>query len=316
MAARRRDVRRRLPDRVRMPAMLEHMTSRRLAVAMAALVAAAGGFLAACAPLAIYNRLAPTDQGAALIASDVAYGDLDRQRLDVYAPVDRPANAPVVVVFYGGSWNSGAKADYAFLGKALAARGFVAVITDYRLVPQVRFPAFVEDCARATLWAHRNAAHYGGDPARLFLLGHSAGAYNAAMVALDGRYLGALGSDTSIIRGVACLAGPYDFLPLDVASTIEAFGRSADLAQTQPVNFVTRSAPAMLLATGADDTTVKPRNTLALADKLKRAGRPVVVKRYDGVSHVGILLALSVSFRGRAPVLDDIAAFVGAKHTR
>ena len=268
---------------------------------------------AGCAPLTIYNALAPADFGGALVRADIAYGDHARQKLDVYAPEAGKSAAPIVVVFYGGSWNSGSKADYAFLGKALAAKGFVTVIADYRLVPEVRFPAFLDDCARATLWAHKNARQFGGDPGRLFLLGHSAGAYNAVMVALDGRFLRALGSDSSIIRGVAALAGPYDFLPLDADVAIAAFGREKDLNATQPINFASHAAPAMLLATGDDDTTVYPRNTYSLADKLKRFGAPVVVRSYAGVGHVEILLALSLPFRAKAPVLDDVASFINGR---
>lgn len=269
--------------------------------------------LGGCSPLTAYNALAPADLGGHLATSDIAYGQDPRQRLDVYVPSAPVTAAPVAVVFYGGSWNSGRKEDYAFLGKALAARGIVTIVADYRLVPQVRFPAFLDDGASVVVWAHHNAQKFGGDPGRLFLVGHSAGAYNAVMIALDRRYLGHLGSSPAIIKGVAALAGPYDFLPLDVDSTLAAFGKASDLAATQPVNFVSREAPAMLLATGADDTTVYPRNSHQLADRLTRAGAKVIVRSYPGVGHVGILLALSVPFRGQAPVLDDVTRFVGGR---
>ena len=281
-------------------------------VLVGAIILVAGLFVAGCSPLGLYNGLTPADAGSARVGTDIAYGDHPRQRLDIYTPDAAAKPAPVVVIFYGGSWNSGRKEDYAFLGRAIAARGFVAVIADYRLVPHVRFPAFLDDGARAIAWAQAHAREYNGDPGRIFLLGHSAGAYNAAMIALDGRYLHGAGSSTSAIRAVAALAGPYDFLPLDVASTIAAFGQANDLAQTQPINFVTRPAPPMLLATGDADTTVKPRNTRALAEKLRAAGAEVVVRTYPGVGHVGILLALSRPLRGKAPVLDDVAAFFDA----
>jgi acetyl esterase/lipase len=266
--------------------------------------------LAACAPLSAYNALTPADTGAAVAERSIAYGAHPRQKLDVYVPSGSAGGRPIAVVFYGGSWNSGHKEDYAFLGKALASRGIVAVVADYRLVPEVRFPDFVEDGAIAVLWAHKNAARFSADPNRLFLFGHSAGAYNAAMIALDPRYLARLGSSRSIVKGVAALAGPYDFLPLDKDVAIEAFGRTANLASTQPINFVSRDAPAMLLVTGTDDTTVFPRNTFALADKLKGNGAPVTVRTYPGIGHVGILLAMSVALRGRAPVLDDVSDFI------
>ena len=277
------------------------------------LMSIAAFILGGCSPLAIYNSVAPADSGGDLAKSDVAYGTHPRQKLDVYTPSGAPASAPVVVVIYGGSWNSGSKSDYAFLGKALASRGFVAMVIDYRLVPEVRFPAFLEDCARAVVWVHDNAREFGGDPGRLFVFGHSAGAYNAVMIALDAHYLKAAGSDPAIIRGVAALAGPYDFLPLDVDSTKEAFGKAEDLKQTQPINFVSKTAPTMFLATGDSDTIVRPRNTIGLADKLKRAGGSVEVRRYPGIGHIEIMLAISLPMRSKAPVLDDVTKFINGQ---
>lgn len=267
----------------------------------------------ACTPLKLFNTLAPVDPGSVLAKADAAYGSHPRQRLDVYTPHSKSEPAPVVIIVYGGSWNSGSKTDYAFLGKAFASRGFIAMVIDYRLVPEVRFPDFIEDCARAVKWAHDHARDFGGDPTRLFMLGHSAGAYNAVMVAMDPRFLQGVGAEPSIIRGVAGLAGPYDFLPLDVSATKEAFGSADNVQLTQPVNLVSGRKPAMFLATGADDTTVYPRNTLGLGDKLKRAGSPVTVRTYPDVGHVEILLALSVTFRGKAPVLADVVAFFNAQ---
>lgn len=286
------------------------ITLLRLIAAFAVLAVLAIAGLGACAPLTAFNALGPADGGARIARNDVAYGPLPRQKLDVYVPAVSTGRAPVVVIFYGGAWNSGSKDDYAFLGKAISAKGFVAVVADYRLVPKVRFPAFLEDAAHAVRWAHDNAARFNGDPGRLFVLGHSAGAYIAVMVALDGRYLREAGADPAIIQGAVGLAGPYDFLPLDVNSTIAAFGREKDLQKTQPINFVTPRAPPLLLATGTADTTVYPRNTISLAGKLQRAGVPVTVRTYPGIGHIDILLALSVSFRGKAPVLDDITSFV------
>jgi acetyl esterase/lipase len=268
--------------------------------------------LAACAPLTAFNALAPADRGARLARADIPYGALPRQKLDVYVPDAPVKSTPVVVIFYGGSWNSGSKDDYGFLGKALASRGFVAIVADYRLVPAVRFPSFLDDAALAIKWARDHAAEFNGDSTQLFLLGHSAGAYIAVMVALDGRYLRAVGADPTMVRGVAGLAGPYDFLPLDVASTVAAFGQEKDLARTQPINFVTTHSPPMFLATGTDDTTVYPRNSFGLANRLKKAGVGVTLKTYTGLGHVDILLAISVTFRGKAPVLDDVASFITA----
>jgi acetyl esterase/lipase len=228
--------------------------------------------------------------------------------LDVYAPPGA-VGLPVIVFIYGGSWNSGSKNDYAFAGAALASSGFVSVIPDYRLVPQVRFPDFVEDCAAAVRWAADHAAEYGGDASRIVLVGHSAGAYNVMMLALDAHYLRDAGVDASAVRGAIGLAGPYDFLPFDVNATRDAFGAAPDSALTQPVHFARADAPPLLLLWGEADTTVGQRNLRGLDAAIRATGGRVETKTYPGVDHVGIMLALSRPLRGRAPTLADVTAF-------
>jgi acetyl esterase/lipase len=271
-----------------------------------------GLLLGDCSALTTFNTLTPVDSGARLAGADIAYGEEARQRLDVYVPERAEARAPVIVFFYGGGWDSGRKDDYAFVGKALAAQGFATVIADYRLVPEVRFPAFVEDGAKAIRWTHDHIAEFGGDPRRIYLLGHSAGAYNAAMLSLDAHYLRQAGLRADAVRATAALSGPYDFLPLSVDSTVAAFGQAKDLVATQPINFASRAAPPMFLATGDQDTTVYPRNTTGLAARLRAAGAEVEEKTYPGVTHAGMVLALSRPFRGDAPVLADVVAFFRA----
>ena len=266
--------------------------------------------LAACTPsLGAFDALAPRDAGARRVARDVAYGEGPRRRLDVYAPTQRDGSAPVIVFIYGGSWDSGDKDDYEFLGAALASRGFVTVLPDYRLVPEVRFPGFIEDCAAAVRWVSDHVGEHGGDPERIVLVGHSAGAYNAIMLALAGDYLRGAGVDARSIRGAVGLAGPYDFLPFDVDATRNAFRQAPDALLTQPVRFARADAPPLLLLWGEDDTTVGPRNLESLARVQRAAGGNVETKTYPNVTHVGIMLALSRPFRGRAPVLNDVTAF-------
>jgi acetyl esterase/lipase len=271
------------------------------------LLAAAALAAPACAPLEAFDTLVPKDDGAE--KRTAAYAEGARGGLDVYAP-GGARTAPVIVFFYGGSWKSGRRQDYEFAGRALAALGCVVMIPDYRLVPDVRFPAFLADCAAATAWAMAHAQDFGGDPDRVVLCGHSAGAYNALMTALDPRYLAAAGADRARLRGAVGLAGPYDFYPFDVDATRDAFGQAPDPTATQPINFVAPGAPPTLLLTGLDDETVRPRNTRALAAKLEAAGCDVATREYPKVDHVDILLALSRPLRGRAPVRDDLGAFV------
>jgi acetyl esterase/lipase len=258
-------------------------------------------------PLGSFNALMPKDRASARVAEGLAYGDGPRRTLDVYAPraaADRPS--PVIVFLYGGSWNSGRRQAYAFAARALAAQGFVVVVPDHRLVPEVRYPDFLADCAAAVRWARARAGRYGGDGGRIVLIGHSAGAYNAAMLALDPALLG---PDRGAIKGFAGLAGPYDFLPLDDPATIEAFGRWRDSGDTQPVRHAAAAAPPALLLHGEADSRVKPRNSRALAARLRAAGADVRLKLYPGLGHVGILTALALPFRRQAPVLSDLAAF-------
>jgi acetyl esterase/lipase len=273
------------------------------------LASAAGALAAACSPLSLFATLAPKDPGR-LVAHGQAYGAGPRQRLDVYAPPGRPTHAPVAVFFYGGSWDSGRRQDYNWVGRALASRGFVTVIADYRLYPEVRYPGFLEDGALAVRWAIANARRYGGDPERVVLAGHSAGAYNATMLALDGRYLKAAGVDPSVVKAFAGLSGPYDFLPLKGDITRRIFGETPDLPATQPLAYVTANSPPAFLATGDRDDMVWPKNTIALAARLRTAGVEVEERHYPELDHIRMVLALSRPLRGRAPVLDEMTAFL------
>jgi acetyl esterase/lipase len=261
-----------------------------------------------CSALTTFNTLTPKDSGGSLVGDDIAYGPDPRQKLDVYAPDDAKPKTPVIVFIYGGGWNTGDRSDYSFVAKALTAQGYVTAVVDYRLVPQVRFPTFLEDCALGVRWVHEHIAQFNGDPDRIYLMGHSAGAYNVMMLALDHHYLAQAGVPLSVIKG----AGPYDFLPLDVDETIAAFSKTPDLATTQPINFVRPGEPPIFLGQGAADTLVYPRNTKALAAKLRAAGDVVDEKYYPGVTHPGILLALSRPFRDNGPVLADVMAFFRA----
>jgi acetyl esterase/lipase len=271
--------------------------------------------VSACSPLGAIDAVTAYDAGAAKVGSDVAYGPHPRQRLDVYAPEGTlgPTQArgyPVVVFVYGGSWASGDRRHYGFLGHALAARGFVTVIPDYRLVPEVTYPAFVEDAAAAVRWTRANAAAYGSDPERLAVAGHSAGAYNALMLASDPKYTDPASPDHLPLAAAVGLAGPYDFLPLDVRVTRRAFADAPDLPATQPVNIVTADGPPLLLAHGADDTTVRPANSRTLAQAARALGRDVQLRIYQRTGHAEILLAFSRLFRGAPPVLDEVTAFL------
>lgn len=239
----------------------------------------------------------------------IAYGPDARQRLDIYVP-DAPAiNSPVIVFFYGGSWQNGRKEDYFFVGQALASKGFTTVIADYRLYPQVYFPDFVSDAAKAFVWTYENIAGYGGNPEQLFIGGHSAGAYLAVMVTLNETYLKAAGGDAGWIKGTIGISGPYNFLPLTDPKLIDLFS-TVPLVRTQPITFARAGAPPMLLATGDEDKQVSPKNTTSLSARLREFGNKVVEHHYKGAGHSTMALSLARGFRSKVSVLDDIAEFI------
>jgi len=287
------------------------MARRFPAYALGGLVLLLGG-LAACSPLKALNVLSPS--GASTATSGVAYGAGPRNKLDIYVPNGGAKGAPVVVFFYGGNWNMGERADYAFVGRALASRGIIAVIPDYRLYPEVRYPDFLDDSAQAVAWASREIARYGGDPARLFVMGHSAGAYNAAMVALDERYLAKSGLKTGALRGWIGLAGPYDFLPIVNKDTRPVFHHPNTPPGSQPVNHVgTTSPPALLIAASSDRLVNPTDNTGRLAAKLRSTGVAVTELYYDGVTHTTLVASMAAPLRGLAPTLDAVDSFVNEK---
>jgi acetyl esterase/lipase len=242
---------------------------------------------------------------------NIRYGPDPRQVLDVYSPDKASVEArPLVVFWHGGRWRFGDKADYRFVGAALTELGYVAVLPNYRLYPQVKMPGFMDDAARAGQWAAAHAGEFGADARRLYLMGHSAGAHLAALVTLDPRYFAATAQMVPPIAGVIGLSGPYDFLPLLEADVQDMFGPPENYPVSQPINFVRPDAPPMLLVHGLKDDTVRPKNSRNLAAALLALGVPVTLKLYPQLEHADTVAALSRPARGRAPILADIAAFV------
>jgi acetyl esterase/lipase len=269
------------------------------------------GAIVACSALTAINALTPSSTYRQ--TANIAYGTDSRHQLDVYSPTAQNGNAPapVVVFFYGGNWNAGSRSDYEFIGEALASRGMVAVLADYRLYPQVRYPEFLQDNAQAVAWTAREIKKYGGDPQRLFVMGHSAGAYNAAMVALDRRLLSAYGMTPQALSGWIGLAGPYDFVPIENQDTQPVFFHPNTPPESQPINQITDKAPPALLIASNKDNLVNPvRNTGGLAKRLREAEVSVTEIYYDKTSHTTLIAAMSRPLRGLAPVLDAVEHFV------
>jgi acetyl esterase/lipase len=286
---------------------------RKLALGGLALVAAAGGALAFTSPprlLSYYDRATGGTAGAQLVAEGVAFGS-HGQSLDIWKPAE-PATSPlpVVIFWYGGGWVKGDRTSYAFAGRALAREGFLVVIPDYRKVPGIRFPAFLDDGAEAVAWTEATIAQHGGDPKRIAFMGHSAGAYQAVMLALDSQRLRAAGADPKGIKAAVGLSGPYDFHPFTSKRSIDAMSQWPRPAETQPITFARADAPPLLLVTSDGDETVRPRNAVNLAARLQGLGAPAEVINYGPLSHEEVVMALSVPFRAKGTVLADSAHFL------
>lgn len=252
----------------------------------------------------LLNTLSPKPGNSRRIATGLRYGPEARQALDLYGP-RTPGPHPVLVFFYGNAWSAGDRRDYAFAARALAALGYLVAVPDYRALPEIAYPAFLDDCALAVHWVLDHIQQYGGDPARVGLAGHSAGAYNAVMIALDPRY-GLVGR----IRAVAGLSGPYDFYPFTEAIGRRTFGDVPEPAGTQPINHVSPAAPPMFLGHGNRDTLVGPLNAESLSARLRAQGVEVEVHHYKSLGHAGPVMELGSLIRGRSSLLADLRTFL------
>lgn len=263
--------------------------------------------LSGCSGADILNFTIP--KSGYVVHKDISYGSDAAQNLDVYVPNKKRASGCAVLYFYGGSWQSGSKDKYLFVGEALSSLGCVAVLAEYRHYPDVSYPTFLQDSAKALAWTHTHIAEYGARNQNVYVAGHSAGAYNAMMLAADRSLVKAEGGQQNWIRGVIGIAGPYDFLPF-VDDNIKAIFSTAKHEDTQPVNYVHKGMPPVFMATGDEDTDVLPRNTLRMAAKMEKFGNKPDVKIYKGTGHVGIALSLASGFRNKTSVLKDIAYFI------
>lgn len=263
----------------------------------------------ACSGPQIVDALTP--RSGYTVTTGVPFADDPRLRLDLYRP-DRPVpGAPTVVFFYGGNWEAGDKGMYRFVAQALTSRGYSVAIPDYRLYPQVRYPEFLRDSAAAVAWVRRHGAEHGVQPGPVAVMGHSAGAYNALMLAVDRRWLAEQGMDPARdLRAAVGLAGPYDFLPLQSDMLKDLFGPEETRPDTQPITHVAAPPPPLFLATGTADETVLPRNSRNLATRTREVGGSVRMMEYDGIGHVRIVAALAAPLRWLNPVLDDVDDFL------
>ena len=284
------------------------------------LLACAAIFLSGCQAGFFHSLNAPYAFADYSQTRDVQYQTDPALKLDVYVPnasIVRKGARPTIVFFYGGSWRSGSKNWYEFAAARYALKGYVVFVPDYRKGPQPSFPGFVEDSARAFAYAKEHTAEYGGDPERMFLMGHSAGAHIAGLLATDPSYLQAVGLSKRDITGFVGLAGPFDFLPMTDPKVIAVFQGDANLPASQPINFVDGSEPPMLLLHGSDDRVVYPKNSVNLADKVNAAGGMAQVHVYPRLGHLSVLFAAGRGLRSLAPEVEpEITRFIEATQAR
>lgn len=252
----------------------------------------------------VLNTFVPSDSYG--VRRDVAYGKLERNVLDIYTPKNAAHTKDVVIFVHGGSWQVGDKSEYKFAAESFTRRGYIAVIPNYHLAPSVIYPAFIEDTAAAINWVKKNIGDFGGNPQRIFIVGHSAGAYNAVMVFALSKV------KPSDVRGVIGLAGPYDFLPLTDPKLQVIFAPAKPLKTMLPIHYAAKKFPPMLLITGDKDTDVSPQNTRNFAAKLKQSGNVVQTVYLPELDHIDIVTALSTPL-GNKSVLEPLFAFIKAQ---
>lgn len=249
-----------------------------------------------------------TGHGELPALETITYDEKLNLKLDIHRAKPGSQKPPIAVFFYGGSWRSGNRGEYAFVGEALAAKGILTIVPDYRVFPQGRFPDFEYDAAHALRWVFDHAAELGGDPQRIFVVGHSAGAHIAALLGTDKRYLNSVNLAPRELAGIVGISGPYDFLPLTDPDLVEVFGKEQDWPTSQPVNFVDGDEPPFLLLHGASDKVVRPKNSTSLQSRLENAGVAVQYKSYPSLGHFRIVAAFR--FHGLAPTLGDTADYI------
>lgn len=272
--------------------------------------------LSGCSALQVISATSPASHYHK--SAGLRYADGDRGLLDLYHPIDVDDPATTIVFFYGGGWRNGERRKYEFVASALTRAGFRVVIPDYRLYPEVRFPGFIQDAARAVAWAQEYLASGHPDSEStlpIFLMGHSAGAQIAALLAVDPSYLSNESVPPETIAGLIGLSGPYDFLPLQSGYLQEVFPMEQRKA-SQPIHFVSAADPPTLLIHGQDDEVVEPGNAERFGRALEQAGVEVEIKRYPGTGHATVAAALAPRLEFLADTLDDTIRFIERQQNR
>lgn len=258
------------------------------------------------------------------VQTDLAFGSNSRDKMDIYRPTEPPSankQTPVVVFFYGGSWNRGEKSEYEFVGRKLASMGYIVAIPNYRIYPEVVYPDFLKDGAKAVkvFLDELNSNTYSPyNPAKqLIFMGHSAGAYNAAMIAMDDRWLGRENLNRrELVKGLIGMAGAYNIYPIKVEEVRPVFNHPNYPPQSQPIDYVGESnVPTLLLAPETDELVSLERNTFSLAKALKASGTPVEVVTVPDTDHISLIGTLSPVLFFKGDSVSPLKSFIDRLQT-
>ncbi|MFP6901579.1 MAG: alpha/beta hydrolase [Opitutales bacterium] len=240
---------------------------------------------------------------------DLAYGKHERQKLDVVWSAENKAS-PVVIFFHGGSWRWGVKDFYRDIGKEFAKQGVTFVVANYRLYPEVRFPAFVEDAARVVKWTRQHIGRYGGKPDAIFLMGHSSGAHIVSHLALNESYIEAVGGDFSWIKGVIGLSGPYTFQPSEEWLYNDVFHPLSKSPKVVPISLVDGDEPPFLVLHGRHDYLVDVKQAEAFVQRIEEKGGEVTKRIFHLHGHFSMMRRITSWYFPPKGILHEVLDFV------
>lgn len=256
--------------------------------------------IAGCSAAGVLNGITPS--GSFDRDKDIAYGDLDRQTMDIYRAVEPKADAPVIVFVYGGGWTDGSKGMYKFVAEAFTQEGFDVVIPDYRLYPDSVYPDMITDTGAAV---QAIAARFPDRP--LVLVGHSAGGYNVTMTAMAPDLSGLDACER--VAGIVSLAAPTGAFPMTDEPYLSIFPDHFK-SDDAPMGRTMDAMPPIMLVNGKDDTTVGYKNATVLGEALDKQGLRNQVVIYDDMNHIDPVRVLSRFFDGGSPLKSDIFDFI------
>lgn len=261
-------------------------------------------------PIGMLNTLTPKDFR---VIHHLAYGQDDRQQLDLYIPMDDAVNQapkPIILFIHGGSWQTGSKDEYLFVGESFSKAGYVTAIMNYRLAPQHKYPDYVQDTALALRWLTDHAHEYEANPEQMIVMGHSAGGFNAVEAVVNSQWLNEVNVPVSNIKAVVGIAGPYSFNFHNFDNAKDAFDSNTTPDAVMPDRHVRVDAPPHLLLVATDDVTVKADNAVKMAKALRDKNIPVQMQFIQGASHISIMATIATRLSWYKPTRHIILTYL------